>query len=90
MREPSKALIDRLTLEVIETAGAKLDVNVVITLALKIGYRAGAYPEAAAPIPGPLASAMKTLKRSGLSVTQIASRFGVGRDDVLAAIKSKP
>jgi hypothetical protein len=73
--EPSKALLDRLTIAVIEAAGDLRDPNHLITIALKVGYRAGKAKEASVSLDARTVSAMKTLKVSGLSHGQIADRY---------------
>lgn len=87
--EPPKELVDQLTLEVIEAAGSKIDPNLLITLAIKAGYRAAMGAPKATAIDRRTAAKMRTLKTSGLTVAEIAKVYGAAAADVRVALRSK-
>jgi hypothetical protein len=89
MSEPSRELVDRLTLEVIEAAGDSRDPNILITLAIKAGYQAARDGKAERETERRLASKVKALKASGLTVRDIAAAYGLGVDSVKAILSGR-
>lgn len=87
--EPSKALIDRLTLEVIAAAGASLDPNVLVTLAIKAGYRAATEPGPPAGSDKRLTAKVKALKASGLTAKDISVAYGLDLANVRAILRTR-